>query len=104
MVSRRDFLIHSAFALARASLVERSFALPAQASPPADHTIHIAPIDLEISPGKIVRTTAFSDQVPGDLEVINFESGKFSTPQPAAKKYRDHCKVTKAAQIIRDWS
>ncbi len=35
-----------------------------------------------------------------DLEVINFESGKFSTPQPAAKKYRDHCTVTKATQVL----
>ncbi|HUN86137.1 MAG TPA: multicopper oxidase family protein [Terracidiphilus sp.] len=48
-------------------MLERSFALPAQPQPPADYTIRIAPIGLEIAPGKIVRTTAFNDRVPGDL-------------------------------------
>lgn len=52
------------------------------------------------------NVTAFANQVHDgpmslpDLEVINIEGGKFSTPQPAAKKYRDHRKVTKAAQVF----
>ena len=72
MVNRRDFLINSARAIAGASLLERSFALPAQ--PPADYTIRIAPISLEIAPGKVVRTTAFNGRIPGDL--IRIREGK----------------------------
>lgn len=67
MVNRRDFLIRSARAVAGASLLESSFAQPVQPQSPADYTIRIAPIRLEIAPGKIVRTTAFNGKVPGDL-------------------------------------
>lgn len=67
MVSRRDFLIRSALAVAGTSLAERSFATPVPPRPPADYTIRIAPIRLEIAPGKVVRTTAFNGRVPGDL-------------------------------------
>jgi FtsP/CotA-like multicopper oxidase with cupredoxin domain len=36
------------------------------ASPPtADHTIRIAPLSLEIAPGKVVKTTAYNGAVPG---------------------------------------
>jgi FtsP/CotA-like multicopper oxidase with cupredoxin domain len=39
---------------------------PAQAAPPpADHTIRIAPVSLEIAPGKIIKTTAYNGTVPG---------------------------------------
>ena len=50
--------------------------------------------------------TAFANQVHDgpmslpDLEIINFESRELSAPQPAAKKYRDRCKITKAAQVF----
>jgi FtsP/CotA-like multicopper oxidase with cupredoxin domain len=67
MMTRRDFLIESARVLAGTSLLARSFTLPAQPRPTADYTIRIAPISLEIAPGKIVRTTAFNGKVPGDL-------------------------------------
>jgi FtsP/CotA-like multicopper oxidase with cupredoxin domain len=66
-MNRREFLVDSARALTGASLLGRSFALAAQPQPPADYTIRIAPISLEIAPGKIVRTTAFNGRVPGDL-------------------------------------
>jgi FtsP/CotA-like multicopper oxidase with cupredoxin domain len=33
----------------------------------ADHTIRIAPISLEIAPGKIIRTTGYNGTVPGPL-------------------------------------
>ena len=49
---------------------------------------------------------AFSNQVYDgpmslpDLNVINLQSRKFSTSQPAAKKHGNHRKVTKAAQVF----
>ena len=52
------------------------------------------------------NVTAFSNQVHDgpmsvpDLDVINLQSGKFSTPRPAAKKHRNHRKVTNAAQVF----
>jgi FtsP/CotA-like multicopper oxidase with cupredoxin domain len=66
-LERRDFLIQGAGALASASTLDRSFPLFAQAHPPADYTIRIAPMHLEIAPGKIVKTTAFNGRVPGEL-------------------------------------
>jgi FtsP/CotA-like multicopper oxidase with cupredoxin domain len=33
--------------------------------PPADHTIRIAPLSLEIAPGRVIRTTAYNGTVPG---------------------------------------
>ena len=73
MVNRRDFLIGSARVLAGTSLLGRTFTLPAQPQLIADYTIRIAPIRLEIAPGKIVRTTAFNGRVPG--EVIRIRQG-----------------------------
>ena len=35
------------------------------AAQPADHTIRIAPISLEIAPNKIIKTTAYNNTVPG---------------------------------------
>lgn len=66
-MNRRDFLLNSARAAAGASLLESSLALHAQPRPPADHTLRIAPIRLEIAPGKIVHTTAFNGRVPGEI-------------------------------------
>ncbi|HTW49312.1 MAG TPA: multicopper oxidase family protein [Acidobacteriaceae bacterium] len=66
-MNRRDFLVDSARVLAGTSLQGRSFALAAQPQPLADYTIRIAPIQLEIAPGKTVRTTAFNGRVPGEL-------------------------------------
>ncbi len=38
----------------------------AQTPPPqADHTIRIAPVSLEIAPGKIIKTTGYNGAVPG---------------------------------------
>ena len=51
--------------------------VPLLAQTPADHTIRIAPLRLEIAPGKIVRTTAFNGRVPG--EVIRIREGKTVT-------------------------
>ncbi|MGB6690955.1 MAG: multicopper oxidase family protein [Terracidiphilus sp.] len=66
VVNRRDFLTRGSGVLAGAISLGRSIPLAAQARPAADYTIRIAPIRLEIAPGKIVRTTAFNGRVPGD--------------------------------------
>jgi len=60
----------------------------------ADHTIRIAPISLEIAPGKVIKTTGCNGTVPGPLlrlregkpvsiKVIN-ESG-YPNPGPLAR-------------------
>jgi FtsP/CotA-like multicopper oxidase with cupredoxin domain len=66
-MKRRDFLIHGFGALASAFTLDRSFSLFAQEQAPADYTIRIAPVHLEIAPRKIVETTAFNGRVPGEL-------------------------------------
>jgi FtsP/CotA-like multicopper oxidase with cupredoxin domain len=43
-------------------------------SPPADHTIRIAPVSLEIAPGKIIKTTGYNGAVPGPL--LRLREGK----------------------------
>lgn len=40
----------------------------------ADHTIHIAPISLEIAPGKVIKTTGYNGSVPGPL--LRLREGK----------------------------
>jgi len=64
-VKRRDFLLDGARTLAGALSLGRSVPLLAQSRTPADYTIRIAPIHLEIAPGKVVKTTAFNGRVPG---------------------------------------
>jgi FtsP/CotA-like multicopper oxidase with cupredoxin domain len=66
IVKRRDFLIKGSGALAGAYTLGHSLPFLAQ-SPAADYTIRIAPLSLEIAPGKIVKTTAFNGKVPGEL-------------------------------------
>ena len=63
-MNRRDFL-RSSSALAAATTFARSPQLWAQAS--ADYTLQIAPLHLEIAPGKTIKTTAVNGTVPGPL-------------------------------------
>jgi FtsP/CotA-like multicopper oxidase with cupredoxin domain len=37
----------------------------AQPVPPANHTLRIAPVSLEIAPGKVIKTTGYLGTVPG---------------------------------------
>jgi hypothetical protein len=61
--SRRELLL-GAGAAALTSVPNR--ASHAQAAlQPADHTIRIAPISLEIAPNKVIRTTGYNGKVPG---------------------------------------
>jgi FtsP/CotA-like multicopper oxidase with cupredoxin domain len=73
-MKRRDFVAYGAGASVSAFTADRSFPLIAQTQPPADYTIRVAPIHLEIAPGKIVKTTAFNGRVPGEL--IRVTEGK----------------------------
>jgi FtsP/CotA-like multicopper oxidase with cupredoxin domain len=69
MVTRRQML--KLFGMAAGSAL-----LPASGQQPAlaDYTIRIAPIRLEIAPGRTVKTTAFNGRVPGEL--IRLQEGK----------------------------
>ena len=64
---RRDFVRGGAGALVAALPLSRALGLLGQAGTRADYTIRIAPLRLEIAPGKIVKTTAFNGRVPGEL-------------------------------------
>src|ERR1700733_4971098 len=69
MVTRRQMLKLSGMAAGSALL-------PASGQQPAlaDYTIRIAPIRLEIAPGRTVKTTAFNGRIPGEL--IRLQEGK----------------------------
>jgi FtsP/CotA-like multicopper oxidase with cupredoxin domain len=69
-VKRRIFLAEAGGALAGAALA--SFSPRRQA--PADVSLEIAPLALEIAPGKIVHTVAYNGRVPGPL--IRWPEGK----------------------------
>ena len=61
-VSRRGLLLRAGAASVATSLRH------AQAAEPAvDHTIRIAPVSLELAPGKTIKTTGYSDSVPGPV-------------------------------------
>ncbi len=63
IVRRRDFLVQGA---AAAAATLPSWRALGQLIPP-DYTIRIAPVRLEIAPGRVVKTTAFNGRVPGQL-------------------------------------
>jgi FtsP/CotA-like multicopper oxidase with cupredoxin domain len=65
-MKRREFM-YGAGALAATVALRRAPPLLAQAETPADYTIRIAQLRLEIAPGKTVKTTAFNGRVPGEL-------------------------------------
>jgi len=73
-LSRRRVLLGAG----AAGLAFRAGGRPGQAqtaSPqPADHTIRIAPVSLEIAPGKIIKTTGYNGTVPGPL--LRLREGK----------------------------
>jgi FtsP/CotA-like multicopper oxidase with cupredoxin domain len=67
-LTRREILVGSA-AAAVANIAD------AQTSADAiDHTIRIAPVSLELAPGKTIETTAYNGQVPGP--VLRLREGK----------------------------
>jgi FtsP/CotA-like multicopper oxidase with cupredoxin domain len=62
-MNRRTFIVQSGAALVGATLT------PVLAWPqsPPDVKLEIAPLDLEIAPGKVVHTVAYNSRVPGPL-------------------------------------
>jgi FtsP/CotA-like multicopper oxidase with cupredoxin domain len=71
----RRSLLWGAGAAGTAAFASRSgHAQTAQPSPAADHTIRIAPIALEIAPGRVIKTTAYNGTVPGST--LRLQEGK----------------------------
>jgi FtsP/CotA-like multicopper oxidase with cupredoxin domain len=71
-MNRRDFLADCGV-IAAASLLRPCIKALAQQQT-ADVTLTIAPLDLEIAPGKVIRTVAYNGSVPGPL--IRWPEGK----------------------------
>ncbi|WP_263357614.1 multicopper oxidase family protein [Acidicapsa ligni] len=69
MTTRRRFL-----ALSGAAAISATNRLLRAQAKPADITLEIAPIQLEIAPGKVISTVAYNGQVPGPL--IRWPEGK----------------------------
>jgi FtsP/CotA-like multicopper oxidase with cupredoxin domain len=70
-MNRRTFIARTAATLAGATLAPTALDW-AQSQP--DVKLEIAPLDLEIAPGKVVHTTAYNGRVPGPL--IRWPEGK----------------------------
>src|SRR5277367_2313623 len=63
-MKRRTFIAQAGTALAGAALTSIA---PVLAQTPPDVKLEIAPLDLEIAPGKVVHTVAYNGRVPGPL-------------------------------------
>jgi FtsP/CotA-like multicopper oxidase with cupredoxin domain len=70
-MNRRTFIRHAGKVLTGATLASVA---PAWAQTPPDVKLEIAPLALEIAPGKIVHTVAYNGRVPGPL--IRWPAGK----------------------------
>ena len=62
-----DEILLGAGAAGLTAIASRSGHAQTPSSPPADHTIRIAPVSLEIAPGKIIKTTGYNGTVPGPV-------------------------------------
>ncbi|HEX3867975.1 MAG TPA: multicopper oxidase domain-containing protein, partial [Gemmatimonadaceae bacterium] len=73
-MNRREFLSDCGKA-ALVGTLARGMAIPFRRA--ADYTLHIASLELELAPGKTVRTTAYNGMVPGP--VIRLREGAAAT-------------------------
>jgi FtsP/CotA-like multicopper oxidase with cupredoxin domain len=73
-LSRRRILLGAGAAGPATIASRRPGRAQTPSSPPADHTIRIAPVSLEIAPGKIIKTTGYNGTVPGPL--LRLREGK----------------------------
>jgi FtsP/CotA-like multicopper oxidase with cupredoxin domain len=78
-MDRRDFLKGASAALLAGAARPKLLALPPgelslAEPPPADVRLEIAPLNLEIAPGKTIHTVAYNGRVPGPL--IRWPEGK----------------------------
>jgi FtsP/CotA-like multicopper oxidase with cupredoxin domain len=71
LVNRRTFIAQAGVALTGATLASVT---PTCSQTPPDVKLDIAPLELEIAPGKIVHTVAYNGRVPGPL--IRWPEGK----------------------------
>src|ERR1700677_401112 len=70
-MDRRTFITHAGAVLTGAALASVA---PAWAEAAPDVKLEIAPLELEIAPGKVVHTVAYNGRVPGPL--IRWPEGK----------------------------
>lgn len=70
-MNRRSFLKCTTASVAAASLLDSDFSW---AQPAADYKLQIAPLNLEIAPGKIIHTYGYNGRAPGPL--IRWPEGK----------------------------
>jgi FtsP/CotA-like multicopper oxidase with cupredoxin domain len=71
VLNRRTFIAQAGTALTAAALASVT---PPWAQTPADLKLEIAPLALEIAPGKLIHTVAYNGRVPGPL--IRWPAGK----------------------------
>jgi FtsP/CotA-like multicopper oxidase with cupredoxin domain len=73
--TRRGLLLGAGAAGATAFTGRSLHAQPASpSSASADYTIKVAPVSLEIAPGKVIKTTAYNGTVPGPA--LRLQEGK----------------------------
>ncbi|QNI06137.1 multicopper oxidase domain-containing protein [Mycobacterium kubicae] len=86
MPTRRDFLKWSSMGALTASGLTVATSAGCTRQPPGhttDYTLHIGHADIEVAPGKLVRTVVYNGQFPGPL--LRFSEGK----QASVEIYND---------------
>jgi FtsP/CotA-like multicopper oxidase with cupredoxin domain len=73
-LSRRGLMAGAAVAGLSAGAAPRAGRAQASNPAPVDHAISIAPVALEIAPGKVIKTTGYNGTVPGPL--LRLQEGK----------------------------
>lgn len=73
-LSRRGLMAGAAAAGLSAGAGPHAGHAQAANAAPVDHTIRIAPVALEIAPGKVIKTTGYNGTVPGPL--LRLQEGK----------------------------
>ncbi|MFI5033317.1 MAG: multicopper oxidase family protein, partial [Reyranellales bacterium] len=73
-VSRRGVLAGAGAAGLAATTSSRLAQAQSSGAHSSDHTIRIAPVSLEIAPGKVIKTTGYNGTVPGP--VLRLQEGK----------------------------
>jgi FtsP/CotA-like multicopper oxidase with cupredoxin domain len=73
IMDRRNFLA-SLGTSACAELARRMGLYPTAPNPTADITINISPVELEVAPRKIIKTTGYNDSAPGPI--LRLQEGK----------------------------
>lgn len=74
LVSRRGMLAGAGAAGLAATTSSRVARGQSSGAHSPDHTIRIAPVSLEIAPGKVIKTTGYNGTVPGP--VLRLQEGK----------------------------